>query len=116
MQSMRPAWDLMLCMPSQHHALGLQTFKHSHCLHGGCAGACGEASRLPRVCPMSLGYGCPRVTMTIPLVSFQQGKDKRKACVLHHSRLKTLLLVTVADLLTLPLNSHNYLQLITTWQ
>ena len=41
-------------MPSQHHAIGLQT---------GCMvivlARVVEAARLPRVCPMALGYGLP---------------------------------------------------------
>ena len=41
-------------MPSQHHAIGLQT---------GCKvtmlAPVVEAARLPRVCPMALGYGLP---------------------------------------------------------
>ena len=41
-------------MPSQHHAIGLQT---------GCMvivlAPVVEAARLPRVCPMALGYGLP---------------------------------------------------------
>ena len=48
------ALELMFCMPSQHHAIGLQT---------GCMvtmpAPMVEAARLPRVCPMALGYGLP---------------------------------------------------------
>ena len=42
------------CMLSQHHAIGLQT---------GCMvvllAPVVEAARVPRVCPMALGYGLP---------------------------------------------------------
>ena len=48
------ALESMFCMPSQHYAIGLQT---------GCMvivlAPVVEAARLPRVCPMALGYGLP---------------------------------------------------------
>ena len=48
------ALESMFCMPSQHHAIALQT---------GCMvivlAPVVEAARLPRVCPMALGYGLP---------------------------------------------------------
>ncbi len=44
----------MLCMLSQHHAIGLQT----DCMVTVLAPVV-EAARLPRVCPMALGYGLP---------------------------------------------------------
>ena len=61
------ALDLMLRMPSQRHATGLQTLSDSRqsdgwqpdMLHGDCVGPRGEAARLPRVCPMALGYRLP---------------------------------------------------------
>ena len=46
--------DLTFCMPSQHHAIGLQT----GCMVTVLAPVV-EAARLPRVCPMALGYGLP---------------------------------------------------------
>ena len=50
------ALDLMLCMPSQHHAIGLQT----DCVVVVPAPVVSlEAARLPRACPMALGYGLP---------------------------------------------------------
>ena len=48
------ALELMFCMPSQHHAIGLQT----GCMVTVLAPVV-EAARLPRVCPMALGYGLP---------------------------------------------------------
>ena len=48
------ALELMFCMPSQHHAIGLQT----GCMVTVLAPVV-EAARLPCVCPMALGYGLP---------------------------------------------------------
>ena len=48
------ALESMLCMLSQHHAIGLQT----DCMVAVLAPVV-EAARLPRVCPMALGYGLP---------------------------------------------------------
>ena len=48
------ALEMMFCMPSQHHAIGLQT----GCMVTVLAPVV-EAARLPRVCPMALGYGLP---------------------------------------------------------
>ncbi len=48
------ALELVLCMLSQHHAIGLQT----DCMVTVLAPVV-EAARLPRVCPMALGYGLP---------------------------------------------------------
>ena len=44
----------MLCVLSQHHAIGL----HTDCMVTVLAHVV-EAARLPRVCPMALGYGLP---------------------------------------------------------
>ena len=52
------ALELMFCMPSQHHAIGLQT----GCMVTVLAPVV-EAARLPRVCPMALGYGLPPTTV-----------------------------------------------------
>ena len=48
------ALELVLYMLSQHHAIGLQT----DCMVTVLAPVV-EAARLPRVCPMALGYGLP---------------------------------------------------------
>ncbi len=48
------ALESMLCMLSQHRAIGLQT----DCMVTVLAPVV-EAARLPRVCPMALGYGLP---------------------------------------------------------
>ena len=70
--------ELMFCMPSQHHTIGLQT---------GCMvtvlALVVEAARLPRVCPMALGYGLPPCNNNIqcvqglsshPTTSLQEGE------------------------------------------
>ena len=48
------ALELMFCMLSQQYAIGLQT----GCMVTVLAPVV-EAARLPRVCPMALGYGLP---------------------------------------------------------
>ncbi len=48
------ALESMLCMLSQHHAIELQT----DCMVTMLAPVV-EAARLPRVCPMALGYRLP---------------------------------------------------------
>ena len=55
------ALELMFCMPSQHHAIGLQT----GCMVTVLAPVV-EAARLPRVCPMALGYGKPPCNNNTP--------------------------------------------------
>ncbi len=50
----------MFCMPSQHHAIGLQT----GCMVTVLAPVV-EAARLPHVCPMALGYGLPPCTNSL---------------------------------------------------
>ena len=49
------ALEFMLCMLSRHRAIGLQT----DCMVIVLAPMDVEAARLPRVCPMALGYGLP---------------------------------------------------------
>ena len=48
------ALELMFCMPSHHQSIGLQT----GCMMTVLAPVV-EAARLPRVCPIALGYGLP---------------------------------------------------------
>ena len=50
------ASECMLCMLSQHHAIGLQT----DCMVTVLAPMAG-AAELPQVCPFGLGYGLPPV-------------------------------------------------------
>ena len=52
-------------MLPQHHAIGLQTGHMVVCVLAPVV----EAARLPRVCPMALGYGLPPCTSNIGLTT-----------------------------------------------
>ena len=55
--------------PRRHapkRGLGCRLTTYVVIMHDGCAGPHGEAPRLPRVCPMALGYGLPSCKSNAP--------------------------------------------------